>query len=62
MYYVITLEDCRVVMVRPTMREAASQAEQFPHCEEVSFGYRKIVWKQDPDSQETQFDFANPTG
>ena len=59
MYYSITLEDCRVVHVKPVMDD---NAKEYPHSEEVSFSYRKIVWKQVPASKETQFDFANPAG
>ena len=61
-YYIVTLEDCRVIKIRPRMVEDVGAAAEYPHVEEVSFSYRKIVWKQDPKSKETQFDFSNPTG
>lgn len=62
MYYSITLEDCRVVHVKPTMTNDPSAVNEYPHIEEVAFSYRKIVWKQVPASKETQFDFSNPAG
>lgn len=62
MYFTITIEDVRVVKVKPIMSEDPTAVKEYPHHEEVSFAYRKIVWKQVPASKETQFDFANPTG
>lgn len=61
-YYSVSLEECRVVHVRPAMGEDPAIAREYPHTEEVTFAYRKCVWKQVPAGKETQFDFKNPTG
>jgi len=35
-------------------------AKQYPHLEDVTFVYRTIIWKHDPGSKETQYDFEKP--
>ena len=53
-YYMVTLQDCRVIAVGHGMGGDA-------HTETVEFGYRKIVWRHEPANKETQFDLENPT-
>jgi type VI secretion system secreted protein Hcp len=61
-YFIIKLEDVRVISIEPSSPLELDPGERFPHREDVTFAYRKVIWKHDPASQETQYDFDQPSG
>ncbi|MFO0983703.1 MAG: type VI secretion system tube protein Hcp [Planctomycetota bacterium] len=61
-YFQYTLENCRVVHIKPWMEVGSTSGKTSPpHLEEVSFAYQIIKWEHKADKKNTQFDFQNPT-
>ena len=60
-YFTTRLEDAIIVSVRPAIGNCLeSSAENLPHLEEVSFTYRKAIWRWEPDGIESADDWRAP--
>ena len=61
-YFTITLEDAIIVSIRPWMPNCLDKTTaSYGHMEDVSFRYRKIIWRHEIDSKEGQDDWLVPT-
>lgn len=56
LHYTIAFEDMRVVSYRLFSSETG---ESDPNQNEIGFSYRKIVWKEEVDGVETEWDFKS---
>lgn len=62
-YFTTRLEDAIIVSVRPVIGNCLEpSAENMPHLEEVSFTYRKAIWRWEPDGIESEDDWRAPRG
>ena len=60
-YYTVTLEDAIIVSIQPHMPNCLDPASQpFSHMEDVSFTYRKAIWRWEPDGVEAEDDWKVP--
>ena len=60
-YFTIKLEDAVVTSVRPWMPNCLDKSmASFGHMEDVSFTYRKIIWRHEVDKKEGQDDWLLP--
>jgi type VI secretion system secreted protein Hcp len=60
-YFTTRLEDAIIVSVRPVIGNCLEkEAENLPHLEEVSFTYRKAIWRWEPDGIESEDDWRSP--
>lgn len=60
-YFTTKLEDAIIVSIRPGIKNCLESAQQdFPHLEEVSFTYRKAIWRWEPDGIESEDDWRAP--
>jgi type VI secretion system secreted protein Hcp len=60
-YFTTTLEDAIIVAIRPYMPNCLDKAMgAFGHMEEVSFTYRKAIWRHEVDKTEAQDDWKAP--
>ena len=60
-YFTTKLEDAIVVSIHPGIKNCLEPASQdLPHLEEVSFTYRKAIWRWEPDGIESEDDWRAP--
>jgi type VI secretion system secreted protein Hcp len=60
-YFTTTLEDAIIVSVQPYMPIVLdSGSDKYTHMEKVSFTYRKVTWKWEPDGIESEDDWKVP--
>lgn len=60
-YFTIRLEDAVLQSVRPWMPNCMDKGmASFGHMEDVSFTYRKIIWRHEVDKKEGQDDWQLP--
>ncbi len=60
-YFTTTLEDAIIVSMKPNMPNCLlPTSEPFTHMEDVSFTYRKAIWKWEPDGIESEDDWLIP--
>ncbi len=60
-YFTTTLEDAVIVSIRPSMKNCLDPAyAHLGHMEEVSFSYRKAIWRWEPDGVEAEDDWRAP--
>jgi|SRR3972149_11453790 len=61
-YFTIKLEDAVIVSIRPWMPNCLDKTTaSYGHLEDVSFTYRKIIWRHEVDSKEGQDDWLAPS-
>lgn len=60
-YFTVTLEDAIIVSIQPYMPNCLDPASQpFSHMEDISFTYRKAIWRWEPDGVEAEDDWKVP--
>jgi type VI secretion system secreted protein Hcp len=60
-YYTTRLEDAVIVSLRPSMKNCLDPScSHLAHMEEVSFSYRKAIWRWEPDGIEAEDDWRAP--
>lgn len=60
-YFTTKLEDAIIVGIRPYLKDCLDPAtEHLSHMEEVSFSYRKAIWRWEPDGIEAEDDWRAP--
>lgn len=60
-YFTHILQDAIIINITPYMPNCLDASkEQFQHMEEVSFTYRKIIWRWEPDGVEAEDDWKVP--
>ncbi len=60
-YFTTKLEDAIIVSIRPDMKNCLDPAwTDLPHLEEISFTYRKVIWRWEPDGIESEDDWRAP--
>jgi type VI secretion system secreted protein Hcp len=60
-YFTVTLEDAIIVSMRPSVPNCLDpQFASYGHMEDVSFTYRKIIWRWEPDGVEADDDWRVP--
>jgi type VI secretion system secreted protein Hcp len=60
-YFTIKLEDAVIVSIQPWMKNCLDPTfGHLGHMEEVSFTYRKVMWRWEPDGVESEDDWRAP--
>ncbi|MBN2320582.1 MAG: Hcp family type VI secretion system effector [Acidobacteria bacterium] len=60
-YFTTRLEDAIIVSIKPGMNNCLDKNTiDLPHLEEVSFTYRKAIWRWEPDGIESEDDWRAP--
>ena len=60
-YFTTELQDAVIVSIRPSMKNCLDPAySHLGHMEEVSFSYRKAIWRWEPDGVEAEDDWRAP--
>ncbi len=59
-YFTTKLEDAIIVSIKPTISSCLEANPSLPHLEEVSFTYRKAIWRWEPDGIESEDDWRAP--
>ena len=62
LFYPRHLTDAIIVSIKPFVPIVfLKENEPYRHMEEISFTYRKIKWRSDPDSKEAEDDWEVPS-
>jgi type VI secretion system secreted protein Hcp len=60
-YFTTRLEDAIIVSIKPIINNCLEPASaDLPHLEEISFTYRKAIWRWEPDGIESEDDWRAP--
>ena len=61
-YFTQTLENAIIVSMKPFVPTVfLTENEPYRHMEEISFTYKKIKWRWEPDSKEAEDDWSAPS-